>query len=67
MAAVLVPGSLPKLAASGVDAQGVALKVSDLVEANGKMKCTFSDGGKENMAGLITSQVGARVRCIRWH
>ena len=54
--AALHPGSVEQLIISGSVDEGVALKVTDLQEANGKFKCNFSDG-KENVAGLITSQV----------
>jgi hypothetical protein len=56
MALVLNPGSLQQLQAAGSVEQPLALKVVDLQETNGKFKCEFSDG-KENMAGVITSQV----------
>ena len=56
MAAVLVPGSLQELKSAGLVDHALALKVVDLQETNGKFKCSFSDG-KENMAGVITSQV----------
>lgn len=36
--------------------EAVALKVTGLQENNGKLKCELSDG-KENMSGVITSQV----------
>ena len=55
-ALVLNPGSLEQLKSAGSVEQALALKVVDLQEANGKFKCEFSDG-KENMAGVITSQV----------
>jgi hypothetical protein len=58
MAAVVHPGSLQQVLSAGTVEQGLALKVTDLQEANGKFKCNFSDG-KENVAGLITSQVSA--------
>ena len=56
MTAVVNPGSLQQLKAAGSVEQALALKVIDLQETNGKFKCEFSDG-KENMAGVITSQV----------
>jgi len=55
-ALVLNPGSLQQLKDAGSVEQALALKVIDLQEANGKFKCELSDG-KENMAGVITSQV----------
>jgi hypothetical protein len=55
-ALVVNPGSLQQIKDAGSVEQAFALKVVDLQEANGKFKCEFSDG-KENMAGVITSQV----------
>lgn len=59
-ALVLNPGSLQQLKVAGSIDQALALKVVDLQEANGKFKCEFSDG-KENMAGVITSQVNKKI------
>lgn len=54
--AALTPGSLATIRASGVVEGGATLRVAELSENAGKMRCTFSDG-KESLAGLITSQV----------
>ena len=57
----LLADSLQQLACAGSVDHGVALRICDLQENNGKIKCTFSDGGGK-MAGLITSQVGCCQR-----
>lgn len=43
--------------AGGIEETPVALQLLNPEDAAGKIKCTFSDGGKENIAGVITSQV----------
>jgi len=56
MASVLNPGTLENLKTAGFVQEAVALKITELQENNGKIKCELSDG-KENMPGVITSQV----------
>ncbi|KAL6771853.1 RFA3 [Auxenochlorella protothecoides x Auxenochlorella symbiontica] len=57
---ILTPGSVANLKASDAFSEAVTLKVQQLQEGvNGKYKCQFSDG-KENISGILTSQVGKR-------
>jgi hypothetical protein len=63
MATVVEPGALQLLKTAGSVDQAVALRIIDLQEANGKLKCNFSDG-KENMPGVITSQVHKKTQAL---
>lgn len=53
---MLAPGMLQQVRDTGIVERAIALRVTSIEEANGKLKCQFSDG-KENMPGVITSQV----------
>lgn len=60
---MLSPGTLQQVKDSGIVERAIALRVTSIEEANGKLKCQFSDG-KENMSGVITSQVSCC--CCFW-
>ena len=67
MATKLNPGSLDKLKSDGSVQEAVALRVMDLQENNGKLKCQLSDG-KGNMPGVLTSPVrlgGSKLQARR--
>ena len=56
MSIELRPGVVNELKSSGAVQHALTLRVTDLQEANGKLKCNFSDS-KENIPGVMTSQV----------
>lgn len=53
---MITPGAVSKLRNTEDFTDPVALKLSKVEEAGGKLKVSFTDG-KENMSGVITSQV----------
>lgn len=66
MAASIHQGTIDKLKSIGSLEEAVVLQVTELQENNGKLKCQFSDGGRENISGLITSQVHTKKQLPTW-